>query len=98
MASGSIRIRSVALCPAVYSISDRSDVIGNIERIDRLVRTALWTANLQLPARLVTVPEGALQGFADEIHDMEPCRLRQALCHRHPQAGDGPAGQDLHSS
>jgi len=61
----------VALCPAVYSISDRSDVIGNIERIDRLVRTALWTANLQLPARLVTVPEGALQGFADEIHDTD---------------------------
>ena len=59
----------VALCPAVHGISRRADVIDNIERIDRLIRTALWTANLELPTRLVAVPEGALQGFADEIHD-----------------------------
>jgi predicted amidohydrolase len=61
----------LALSPAVRHIDRRADIAGNIAQIERVLRSALWFASLQLPARLVTVPEGALQGFTDEIRGLD---------------------------
>jgi predicted amidohydrolase len=61
----------VALSPAIRHISCRSDIMANIAQIERLLGAAMWSAGLQLPAKLVTIPEGALQGFPDEIRDTD---------------------------
>ncbi len=61
----------VALCPSISHIRSRADIMTNIARIERLLGAAMWSASLQLTPRLVTIPEGALQGFTDEIHDID---------------------------
>jgi len=32
---------------------------------------AFWLSNLDIPVRLVAIPEGALQGFNDEVLDVD---------------------------
>ena len=36
-----------------------------------MVKAACWLASLDLPVRLVALPEGALQGFNDEVLDLD---------------------------
>ncbi len=62
---------AVGLVPTVWGISKRADIMRNIEHHRHMVKAASWLASLDLPVRLVALPEGALQGFNDEVLDLD---------------------------
>src|SRR4051794_4981179 len=51
----------------------RDEIKHNLEHLEHLVKAASWLSAMALPVRLITIPEGALQGFNDEVldHDHE---------------------------
>ena len=62
---------ALALQPVIRGAHKRSDVKVNIEHIAEISRAAVWLSAIDLPVRLIVIPEGALQGFTDEIFDWD---------------------------
>src|SRR6202043_3469559 len=62
---------AVGLIPTVRGIRKRADIMRNIEHLEHLVKAASWLSSLDLPVRLIAIPEGALQGFNDEVLDLD---------------------------
>ena len=54
---------AVGLIPTFWGIRTRADMQKNIEHIRSLTKAAFWLSNLDIPVRLLAIPEGALQGF-----------------------------------
>jgi predicted amidohydrolase len=61
----------VGLIPTVRGIRKRDDIALNLEHIAHMVKAAAWLSSLELPVRLIALPEGALQGFNDEVFDLD---------------------------
>ena len=61
----------VGLVPTVRGIRKRDDIAVNLEHIAHMVKAAAWLSSLELPVRLIALPEGALQGFNDEALDLD---------------------------
>ncbi|OGL20631.1 MAG: hydrolase, partial [Candidatus Rokubacteria bacterium RIFCSPLOWO2_12_FULL_71_22] len=62
---------AVGLVPTVRGIRKRKDIALNLEHLSHLVKAAAWLSSLDLPVRLIAFPEGALQGFNDEVLDLD---------------------------
>ena len=62
---------AVGLIPTVRGIRTRADIQTNIEHIRSLTKAASWLSSLDLPVRLIAIPEGGLQGFNDEVLDAD---------------------------
>src|ERR1017187_10081971 len=62
---------AVGLIPTVRGIRRREDIAVNLENLRHLVKAAAWLSSLELPVRLIALPEGALQGFNDEVLDLD---------------------------
>src|SRR3984893_8067499 len=62
---------AVGLVPTVWGIRKRADMQKNLDHISHLVKAASWLSSLDLPVRLIAIPEGALQGFNDEVLDLD---------------------------
>jgi predicted amidohydrolase len=62
---------AVGLVPTVRGIRKRSDIRINLEHLEHLTKAAAWLSSLDLPVRLIAIPEGALQGFNDEVLDLD---------------------------
>ncbi|WP_031469537.1 nitrilase-related carbon-nitrogen hydrolase [Sciscionella sediminilitoris] len=62
---------AVGLIPTFWGIRTRSDIEKNLEHLESLTKAAFWLSNLDIPVRLLAIPEGALQGFNDEILDLD---------------------------
>ena len=62
---------AVGLIPTVRGIRTRADIQTNLEHLTHLVKAASWLSSLDLPVRLIAIPEGALQGFNDEVLDLD---------------------------
>src|SRR5882757_1830725 len=62
---------AVGLIPTVRGIRKRDDIALNLEHIAHMVKAAAWLSSLELPIRLIALPEGALQGFNDEVFDLD---------------------------
>src|ERR1700675_4353236 len=62
---------AVGLVPTVRGIRRRADIAVNLGHISHMVKAAAWLSSLDLPVRLIALPEGALQGFNDEILDLD---------------------------
>src|SRR3979490_1818850 len=62
---------AVGLVPTVRGIRRREDIEINLEHLAHLVKAASWLSSLDLPVRLIAIPEGALQGFNDEVLDLD---------------------------
>lgn len=61
----------VGLIPTFWGIRRREDIKKNLDHLEDLTRAAFWLANLDIPVRLIAIPEGGLQGFNDEILDAD---------------------------
>jgi predicted amidohydrolase len=70
---------ALALQPIMRGAYRRSDIRINIEHITELTRAAVWLSAIDLPVRLIGIPEGALQGFTDEIFDWDHRRYVDEL-------------------
>ena len=62
---------AVGLIPTVRGVRKRAEIERNLDHIAHLIAAASWLSSLDLPVRLVAVPEGALQGFTDEVFDLD---------------------------
>src|SRR5216683_7871777 len=62
---------AVGLGPIVRGIRKRKDIQTNLEHLKHLVKAASWLSSLDLPVPLTAFPEGALQGFNDEVLDAD---------------------------
>jgi predicted amidohydrolase len=62
---------AVGLIPTVRGIRTRADITRNLDHLRHLIKAAVWLSGLSLPVRLVAIPEGALQGFNDEVLDLD---------------------------
>ena len=62
---------AVGLIPTVRGVRKRAEIERNLEHIAHMIAAASWLSSLDLPVRLVAVPEGALQGFTDEVFDLD---------------------------
>ncbi len=62
---------AVGLIPTVRGVRQREQIQRNLDHITHLIAAASWLSSLDLPVRLVALPEGALQGFTDEVFDLD---------------------------
>jgi beta-ureidopropionase len=62
---------AVGLIPTVRGIRKREDIQINLEHLAHMCKAAAWLSSLDLPVRLIALPEGALQAFNDEVLDLD---------------------------
>lgn len=62
---------AVGLIPTVRGVRKRAEIQRNLDHLADLMAAASWLSSLDLPVRLVAIPEGALQGFTDEVFDLD---------------------------
>ena len=63
--------QAIGLVPTMRGIRHRDEIRVNIEHLSHLIKAASWLSSLDLPVRLIAIPEGALQGFNDEVLDLD---------------------------
>ncbi|MEL7563724.1 MAG: nitrilase-related carbon-nitrogen hydrolase [Dehalobacterium sp.] len=61
---------AIGLSTVVYGISERKDIKRNLDIIEDAVHAAVGTCNINMPVKIVALPEGALTGFTDEVFDL----------------------------
>ena len=61
---------AIGLIPSFRGISRREEIGLNLEHLHEVMSAGCWLTGLDLPVKLVAIPEGALQGFNDEIFDL----------------------------
>ena len=62
---------AVGISPTVRGVVKREQIKTNIDHIHEVCAAACWLSSLDLPVRLIVIPEGALQGFTDEVFDWD---------------------------
>jgi beta-ureidopropionase len=62
---------AVGLIPTFWGARRREDIGKNLEHLRHLAKAAVMLCNLDIPVRLIAIPEGALQGFNDEVMDVD---------------------------
>ena len=62
---------AVGLIPSVRGVRKREQIQRNLDHLAELMAAASWLSSLDLPVKLVLLPEGALQGFTDEVFDLD---------------------------
>jgi len=62
---------ALALATTVWTIKKRGDIVNNLHRLGRQIRAAKWAAELDLPVRLVALPELTISGAPDEVYQTE---------------------------
>lgn len=63
--------QAVGLIQTVRGIRRREDIRWNLDHIAHLIKASTWLASMDLPVRLICIPEGGLQGFTDEVFDLD---------------------------
>lgn len=61
---------AIGISPVVHGISKREDIKRNLDNLENMIHGAITTCNINMPVKLVALPEGALTGFTDEIFDL----------------------------
>jgi predicted amidohydrolase len=62
---------AVGLVPTIWGVRKRSDIQKNLDHVAHLIKAASWLSSLDLPVRLIAIPEGGLQAFNDEVLDLD---------------------------
>src|SRR5690349_18266523 len=63
--------QAIGLVPTMWGIRRRREIAKNLDHLEHLIKAAFWLGGLDQPVRLVAIPEGALQGFTDEVMDLD---------------------------
>jgi predicted amidohydrolase len=63
--------QAIGLVSTMWGIRRREEIAKNLDHLEHLVKAAFWLGGLDLPVRLVAIAEGALQGFTDEVMDLD---------------------------
>jgi len=71
---------AVGLIPSFWGIRRREEIKQNIDHLKGLTKAAFWLSNLDIPVRLLAIPEGALMGFNDEVLDVDHADYARTCC------------------
>ena len=71
---------AVGLIPSFWGIRRREEIRHNIEHLKGLTKAAFWLSNLDIPVRLLAIPEGAMMGFNDEVLDVDHADYANTCC------------------
>ena len=63
--------QAVGLIQTVRGIRRREEIKRNLDHISHMIKAASWLSSMDLPVRLICIPEGGLQGFTDEVLDLD---------------------------
>ncbi len=63
--------QAVGLIQTMRGIRRREEIQWNLEHISHMIKAASWLSSMDLPVRLICIPEGGLQGFTDEVLDLD---------------------------
>ncbi|MCC7411213.1 MAG: hydrolase [Gammaproteobacteria bacterium] len=61
---------AIGLSTVIYGIAERRHIRHNLENIEEAIHAAVSMTSINMPVRIVALPEGALTGFTDEIFDI----------------------------
>jgi len=61
---------AIGISTVVYGISERKQIAANLNTIEDCIMGAVETVNINMPVKIVALPEGALTGFTDEVFDI----------------------------
>jgi len=70
---------AVALQTSVHNVTIRDQVERNLTHIGNMIDLVAHICSLELPVRLIALGEGAIQGFIDEILDMEQAEYTNVM-------------------
>jgi len=70
---------AVALQTTVRHVATRAEVEKNLKHIGNMIDLVTHICSLELPVRLIALGEGAIQGFVDEIVNMEPAKYAETM-------------------
>ncbi|MDL2253439.1 hydrolase [Ruminococcaceae bacterium OttesenSCG-928-I18] len=60
----------IAISPVAYNVSKRADIQRNLDNIENMIDASIGIADINMPVKMVALPEGALTGFTDEVFDL----------------------------
>jgi len=61
---------AVGLSTVVYGVAERSHIKENLKTIEDGIHAAVSMVNINMPVKIIALPEGALTGFTDEVFDL----------------------------
>ncbi|HQO79210.1 MAG TPA: nitrilase-related carbon-nitrogen hydrolase, partial [Thermodesulfobacteriota bacterium] len=61
---------ALGLSTTCRGISKRSDIKRNLRHIENMVHGAMFVVSINMPVKIIALPEGAISGFTDEAFDM----------------------------
>src|SRR5215813_8516979 len=70
---------AVGISPTVRGVLGREQIARNIAHLHEVCAAACWLSSLDLPVRLIVIPEGALQGFTDEVFDWDHAKYAEEI-------------------
>jgi predicted amidohydrolase len=70
---------ALAIQPAMVGTFKREDIKRNIEHITDIIRAGYWLGGIEMQVKLAAIPEGALQGFNDELMDRDHVDFAQNM-------------------
>lgn len=73
-----------ALQPKVYGCADRKEAKKNLKNLCSQIDGCMYVAEMEYPAKLVAVPEGAITGFYDEHSRMDYTEIVRRVALRLP--------------
>jgi predicted amidohydrolase len=62
---------ALAIQPAMVGTFKKEDIKRNIDHIKDIIRAGFWLGGIEMQVKLAAIPEGALQGFNDELMDRD---------------------------
>src|SRR5438105_2162474 len=60
---------AVGLSTVVHGVGERKHIRRNLQTIEEIFHAAVSVAGINMPVKVVALPEGALTGFTDEVFD-----------------------------
>ena len=70
---------AVALQTSVLNVRTRDEVSRNLMHIGNMIDLVVHICSLEMPVRLITLGEGAIQGFIDEILDLGQAEYTETM-------------------
>jgi len=70
---------AVALQTSVHNVRTRDEVSRNLKHIGNMIDLVVHICSLEMPVRLITLGEGAIQGFIDEILDLGQAEYTETM-------------------
>jgi beta-ureidopropionase len=61
---------AIGVSTVTYTVSERRHIRVNLQTIEDAIHAAMGVVSINLPVKLIALPEGALTGFPDEIFNI----------------------------